>query len=236
MKSLYSEFGSMIREASFLDNPQVSRRTASSLGETTFLIEASAEWQPLPRPSGVRVLTPSNLRRGATDEEVVHWFSSHANTPLIHMGDMTGRLELAHDGPGSSTDGLSARLNNGVKIRDDTLRLVEEHVKDATPFECLCLQHAGIDLDRNLTSIISHFAMIIDKETTVFVAGYRMDVIGIAAFDRVWRNVHALALYDWNGVGLQGRQLSSAINRLICKQAEKVHSWVGRIEESGECF
>ena len=55
-------------------------------------------------------------------------------------------------------------------------------------------------------------------------------------FRAVWENVHALALYDWNAVGLQGKQFSSAINRLTCQRAARLHSWVGRIEETHECW
>ena len=47
---------------------------------------------------------------------------------------------------------------------------------------------------------------------------------------------HALALYDWNGDGLQGRQFSSVINRLVCREAEHVHSWVARVESTRECW
>ena len=52
----------------------------------------------------------------------------------------------------------------------------------------------------------------------------------------MWENVYALALYDWNAVGLQGKQFSSAINRLTCQHAARVHSWVGRIAETRECW
>ena len=52
----------------------------------------------------------------------------------------------------------------------------------------------------------------------------------------MWENVYALALYDWNAVGLQGKQFSSVINRLTCQHAARVHSWVGRVEETRECW
>ena len=55
-------------------------------------------------------------------------------------------------------------------------------------------------------------------------------------FRAVWENVYALALYDWNAVGLQGKQFSSVINRLTCQHAARVHSWVGRVEETRECW
>ena len=55
-------------------------------------------------------------------------------------------------------------------------------------------------------------------------------------FRAIWENVYALALYDWNAAGLQGRQFSSTINRLICEKAERVHSWVVRIEETRQCW
>ena len=59
---------------------------------------------------------------------------------------------------------------------------------------------------------------------------------GLADVHAMASQVHALALYDWNGSGLQGLQFSSAINRLICQQAERVHSWVERVERTGECW
>ena len=55
-------------------------------------------------------------------------------------------------------------------------------------------------------------------------------------FRAIWENVYALALYDWNAAGLQGRQFSSVINRRICGQAERVHGVVRRVEETGECW
>ncbi len=59
---------------------------------------------------------------------------------------------------------------------------------------------------------------------------------GLAVFRRAWDHVHALSLYDWNGGGLQGMQFSSVINRLVCGHAERVHSWVDRVETTGECW
>ena len=55
-------------------------------------------------------------------------------------------------------------------------------------------------------------------------------------FRAVWDSVYTLALYDWNGDGLQGRQFSSVINRLVCREAERVHSWVARVESTRECW
>ena len=52
----------------------------------------------------------------------------------------------------------------------------------------------------------------------------------------MWDSVYTLALYDWNGDGLQGRQFSSVINRLVCREAERVHSWVARVESTRECW
>ena len=60
--------------------------------------------------------------------------------------------------------------------------------------------------------------------------------ISARRFRDVWENVYALALYDWNAVGLQGKQFSSTINRLTCQRAARVYSWVGRIEETRECW
>ena len=109
-------------------------------------------------------------------------------------------------------------------------------MQQAAPFECLCLQGAGIDLEANLTAIVRHFAARVPNTAAVFVAGHRVDLIGIEAFKAVWQDVHALALYDWNGSGLQGLQFSSTINRLICREAEQVHSWVARVERTRECW
>ena len=96
-------------------------------------------------------------------------------------------------------------------------------MREAAPFDCLCLQGDGIDLvPSNLSSIVSHFAQRIPAARAVFVAAYRLDLVGLEPFRDVWEDVYALALYDWNGSGLQGRQFSSAINRLICQHAERV--------------
>lgn len=109
-------------------------------------------------------------------------------------------------------------------------------VEAASPFECLCLQHAGVDLEANVSGLVEHFAARVPRTTTVFVAAYRVDLLGLDAFRAVWDSVHALALYDWNGSGLQGRQFSSAINRLVCKQAARVHSWDERAARTKECW
>ena len=49
--------------------------------------------------------------------------------------------------------------------------------------------------------------------------------------------VYALALYDWNGSGLQGAQFSSVINRLVCEHATRVHLPEGvPPREDGGCW
>ena len=138
---------------------------------------------------------------------------------------------------GGTASELSERLGRGVVFRDEIVRHVEQQVRAASPFECLCLQQAGVDLAGNLSAIVRDFTGRVGRGvSSVFVAGHRVDLVGIEAFHAVWKNVHALALYDWNGSGLQGRQFSSAINRLICREARRVHSWVARVEDSGECW
>ena len=113
---------------------------------------------------------------------------------------------------------------------------MRQQVQAAQPFDCLCVQHEGVLLPQNLTGVIDHFAARVPRERTVFVAGYRVDLMGLDEFRDVWDNVYALALYDWNAVGLQGKQFSSAINRLVCRRAERVHSWVASVEETRECW
>jgi hypothetical protein len=123
-----------------------------------------------------------------------------------------------------------------VVFREEILRHVRQQVRVAEPFDCICVQHEGVLLPQNLTGVVAHFAAAVPRERTVFVAGYRADLWGLDEFRAVWENVYALALYDWNAVGLQGKQFSSAINRLTCQHAARVHSWVGRIEETRECW
>ena len=106
----------------------------------------------------------------------------------------------------------------------------------AAPFDCVCAQGAAVSLAANLSGVVSYFAERVPRDRTVFVAGHRVDLIGLDAFRDVWENVYTLALYDWNGDGLQGQQFSSVMNRLICRRAERVHSWVRRVERTGECW
>ena len=103
------------------------------------------------------------------------------------------------------------------------MRHYKQQVEAASPFECLCAQGGGVDLAANLSAVVAHFARAVPPGTTVFVAGYRVDLVGLDAFHEVWDSVYALALFDWNGAGLQGHQFSSVINRLICSSAEKIH-------------
>jgi hypothetical protein len=113
---------------------------------------------------------------------------------------------------------------------------VRQQVEAAAPFDCLCAQGATVSLAANTSGVVGYFAARVPRERTVFVAGHRADLIGLDAFRDVWENVYALALYDWNGDGLQGQQFSSVMNRLICRRAERVHSWVRRVERLGECW
>ena len=116
---------------------------------------------------------------------------------------------------------------------------MRSQVEAAAPFACLCLEGAavaGMDLAANLSSVAAYFAPRVPRGRAVFVAGYRMELLGLEPFHATWEHVHALALYDWNGGGLQGRQFSSVINRLICRHAESVHSWVARVEATRECW
>ena len=211
-------------------------------GLQPFFIEATAEWQLLPPPAGAKVLTPADLEAGASEREIAAWFAPHASVPTLMLGDLAGRGErgtgsdAAAAAVGGATSSIAERLDRGVVFREEILRHVSQQVQAATPFDCLCLQHDGADLAQNASAIAADFATRVHRSRTVFVAAYRVDLVGLDAFHDVWKNVYALALYDWNGQGLQGRQFSSAINRLVCKQAEAVHSWHGRVEASGECW
>ena len=98
------------------------------------------------------------------------------------------------------------------------------------------MHHEGVLLPQNLTGVIEHFAARVPHSRTVFVAGYRVDLMALDEFRDVWDNVYALALYDWNGAGLQGRQFSSVINRLICERAQHVVFLEERVERSGQCW
>ena len=128
------------------------------------------------------------------------------------------------------------RLRGGVEYREEILRHVRQQVAAAAPFDCLCVQHDGVNLARNLTGVVAHYAARVPRDRTVFVAGHRVDLVGLDEFRAVWDSVYTLALYDWNGDGLQGRQFSSVINRLVCREAERVHSWVARVESTRECW
>ena len=129
---------------------------------------------------------------------------------------------------------LTRRLMRSVSFREEIARHVRQQVELATPFECLCVQGAADALDdhlltpASLSAIVNDFRARVSQDKTVFVAGYRMDIEGrILPFQANWDRAYALALYDWNGSGLSGRQFSSVINRLICQRAEKVHFAMG---------
>ena len=206
---------------------------------TTFFIAAAPEWQRVPSPPGATLLTPASLEEGATDDEIRRWFAPHADAPLLDLGDMAGRMQMPRGGESGGENGgaageearaasLTARLARGVAYREEIERYVQQQVAAAAPFECLCVPGAHGHLSREppaLAPLVRDFAKRVPPSTTVFVASYRadLDTGGIEAFRSVWDQVFALALYDWNGAGLQGRQFSSAINRLVCARAERIH-------------
>ena len=174
--------------------------------------------------------------------ELRRWLAPHADAPILRFGDLAGRFDplLAPEGGGGG-DGdegaaWAARLRGGVEYREEILRHVRQQVAAAAPFDCLCVQHDGVNLARNLTGVVAHYAARVPRDRTVFVAGHRVDLVGLDEFRAVWDSVYTLALYDWNGDGLQGRQFSSVINRLVCREAERVHSWVARVESTRECW
>jgi hypothetical protein len=157
---------------------------------------------------------------------------------IASAGDGLGGGDGAHD---AEAVALTARLMRGVAYREDIERYVRQQVSAAAPFECLCVPPslgagggAGAAKDVDLASLIPAFAKRVARSTAVFVAGYRVDLDSDAleAFQQVWPNVYALALYDWNGAGLQGLQFSSAINRLVCTHARRVHWPDGSTKES----
>lgn len=236
------------RESTFLVHPEARAAYAAGPTPPSFFIEASDTWQSVPPPDGAIVLTPARLADGASDDEIRGWLQPYADAPIIEFGDMAGRVQMpaAHGerGGGGSDDTaaeLTASIERGVAYREEILRYVEQQVAAATPFECLCVPGprgpSSEDIGRglaNLTSVVHDFAARVPRSTAVFIASYRADLdsAGLAAFRLVWDDVYALALYDWNGAGLQGRQFSSAINRLVCAQAERVH-WPGPERTSG---
>jgi hypothetical protein len=205
-------------------------------------------------PPGVW-LEPASRSTGATDEELVGWLAPHAHVPVLRFGQLAGRLpepkqpsvteptRVPTAAAAQSADGAAAcparaasldeRLLSAVQFRDEIERLVRSHVALATPFECLCVE--GIDLGAHLTAHLAHFAAHVPRATTVFVAGYRVDLHGLQPFRAIWKTVHTLSLYDWNVDGLHGRQTSSAINRRICHHATRVHSISKRVRQGIEC-
>ena len=98
--------------------------------------------------------------------------------------------------PASAVE-LSARLARGLVFREEIMRHVQQQVQTASPFECLCLQNianAAGEIQTNLTSIVLDFASRAPVDSTVFVAGYRVDLVGIEMFHEIWNRVFALAL------------------------------------------
>jgi hypothetical protein len=189
-------------------------------------------------------------QKGATPSEIVNWLKPHREVPHLRLGDLAGRISMSSTSmlPADlrgltprardlvSNNRLSSSVERAVAYREEIVRHVRQQVELATPFDCICAQGEGIDLEGNLSSVIDHFAARVPRERTIFISAHRVDLIGLAPFQAVWGEVHALALYDWNGGGLQGRQFSSTINRLICREAETVHSWVERVVQTKECW
>ena len=251
MHAFYASFGTggsggaLFREASFLRHPKVPAALArpASPPPPPFFIDAPPAWRLVDPPAGASVLRPADAARGATAAELRRWLAPHADAPILRFGDLAGRFDplLAPDGGGGGDDdeegaAWAARLRDGVEYREEILRHVRQQVAAAAPFDCLCVQHDGVNLARNLTGVVAHYAARVPRDRTVFVAGHRVDLVGLDEFRAVWDSVYTLALYDWNGDGLQGRQFSSVINRLVCREAERVHSWVARVESTRECW
>ena len=225
------------REGAFLEHPKAKAafRLNSSSASPSFFIEASPEWRLLPPQPHATILHPSNVSAGATDEEIRKWFTPHAEVPIIDLGDMAGRVQMPNDSAAEEA-ALSERITNGIVYREEISRYVRQQVTAASPFECLCIpsppaanESTAADASR-LASFVERFTEAVPPSTTVFLSSYRVDLdtLGLDAFEAVWRHVYALALYDWNGSGLQGRQFSSVINRLVCEHAERVHWPDGR--------
>lgn len=201
-------------------------------------------------------LEPASLTTGATDEELVAWFTPYAHVPVLRFGQLSGRftepsqpsvteatrVPTAAAGPAAGgtaaspacAASLDERLLSAVRFRDEMERLVRSHVALAAPFECLCVE--GVDLGSNLTAHLAHFVEHVPRATTVFVAGHRVDLHGLQPFRALWETVHTLSLYDWNGAGLHGRQTSSAINRRVCHHATRVHSIKEPARQGVECL
>ena len=264
--ALHAEFAGHYREAAFLSHPRAANLSTAIQQFGTppiFFIQAKAQEQLMPPPPDATVFSPADLERGPTAEELRSWLAPYDEAPLIEFGDLAGRIgtdirqydtapgleagvgvggarEAGTAGQAAASDmddaALTRRLERGVMFREEVDRHVRQQVLAASPFDCLCVQGDGIDLHANLSAIVRHFSAHVPRDRTVFIAGHRMDIIGLDAFRDVWDQVYALALYDWNGSGLQGRQFSSTINRLICRQAEKVHSWNDRVVRTRECW
>ena len=233
MQAMQSTFGGRFRESSFVDRPSVPADALDTAGLPIFHIDGTPEWEILPAPEASTHLEPADVQRGATDAELLEWFGKHSRVPTLRLADLSGRIAAA--GEDSSGTAAGARLRRGVAFREEITRHVQTQVEAAAPFDCLCLQQHGTQLVANISSLVGDFAQRVPPSRTVFAAGYRVDLLGLEPFRAVWDSVHALALYDWNGAGLQGRQFSSTINRLICRQAAHVHSWDARTQSSREC-
>ena len=229
---MHTHLNGTYRESAIMSHPEI----VAALGKAearppTLFIEASDEWRAVPPPDGATVLTPASLADGPSDDEIRQWLRPYADAPMIELGDMAGRMRMPASPSGdAATDdaaaALTRRIERGIVFREEILRYVEQQVKAAAPFDCLCVpSRDGGASTAGLSSLVHAFARHVPPSTAVFIASYRadLDAAGLAAFRNVWDDVYALALYDWNGSGLQGRQFSSAINRLVCAQAERVH-------------
>ena len=182
MQALAAEFGGAVRESSFLHNPLVPPAALEGPTLPPFHIAAGTEWDTVPPPAGATVLRPAAPAEGATDAELLRWFTPHAHVPILELGDMAGRLDAtarAADAPspapsesrplesgararvGSAPsesgplEGFDARLARGVRFREEITRHVRQQVRAAAPFDCLCVQHEGVLLPQNLSGVVT---------------------------------------------------------------------------------
>ena len=205
MAAMEAELGhEAYREASFGANPRVLPSALDTAGLPPLHLAAPHDVELVPPPAGATVLQPADLNAGPTDDEIRAWLRPYASAPLIKFTDLAGRLGPRNSPKSPKATDSAARA---VRYREEILRHVHQQIEAAAPFDCLCLQTAGIDLLSNVSALVDHFAARVPAHTTVFVAGYRVDLVGLGVFRNVWDRVHALALYDWNGDGLQARAL-----------------------------
>ena len=239
MDAMRKHLPGQYRQSNFLSHPLV--RTDGLATPPSIFIEASPEWRRVPPPPHAQIREPADLSRGATDDEIRAWLAPHGNAPLIELGDMAGRIRMPAGGAGDDEAGsLRDRIALGVVYREEIERYVRQQVQAATPFECLCVPDVHGHSGSSTVELSSHarsFAKSVPRSTAVFIASYRVDLDerGLEAFREMWDHVYALALYDWNGAGLQGMQFSSTINRLVCERAQRVH-WPDGVSPRSSCW